>query len=135
MPSICFSCRHYLLIALESGVEICVDENLKDVLTYIAGSVQNRILTIEVADVLINDIVMKASGNFQWVTLLVPKVLQLRRKRRPLASLQASIRKIPSELGELYENLLDTIDKDDRLRNLLLMQWICFAIRPWKSCV
>ena len=101
--NICFSCRHYPLIALESGVEICVEgENLKDVLTYIAGSVQNRVLTIEVADVLINDIAMKASGNFQWATLVVPKVLQLRRKRKPLASLQASIRKIPSELGELY---------------------------------
>lgn len=70
---------------------------------------------------------MKASGNFHWVTLVVPKVLQLRRKRKPLASLQASIRKIPSEIGERYENFLDTIDKDDRLRTLLL---ICFAVRP-----
>ena len=129
--SICFSCRHCPFIGLENGDETCVeDENLKDVLTYTAGSVQNRILTIEVADVLINDIAMKASGNFQWVTSVVPKVLQLRRKRKHLASLQASIRKMPSELGELYENLLDTIDKDDRLETLLLMQWVCFAIRP-----
>ena len=73
---------------------------------------------------------MKTSGNFQWMTLVVPKVLQLRRKRKHLASLQSSIRKVPSELGDLYENLLDTIDKNDRLEALLLMQWVCFAIRP-----
>ena len=128
--SICFFYRHYPFIGLKNGDEICVeDKNLKDVLTYTASSVQNRILTIEVAGVLINDIAMKTSGNFQWMTLVVPKVLQLRKKRKHLASLEASIRKVPSKLGDLYKNLLDTIDKDDRLETLL-MEWVCFATRP-----
>ena len=129
--SICFSCRHYPLIAVESSLQICVEnENRDDITAYVKHSIQNHISDIKNARILRDEIVTKASGNFQWVTLVVPEVLKVFRKGRSLPSMQASIHKLPSALDEMYGRLLDDIDSEDVEQALHLLQWICFSFEP-----
>lgn len=129
--SICFSCRHYPLIAVENSLQICVEnENRGDITAFVNYSVKNHISDIENAGILGDEIVTKASGNFQWVTLVVPEVLKMFRKGRSLQSMQANIQRLPSALDEMYGQLLDSIDSEDVEQALRLLQWICFSFKP-----
>jgi hypothetical protein len=67
---------------------------------------------------------------FQWVVLVVPTVLKLHRKGRNTKAIQKRLQEIPTALNSLYQEILKSIDDEDRLQSLQLMQWICFAQRP-----
>lgn len=75
-------------------------------------------------------IMKRASGNFQWVKLVIEKVSQLLRKGKPLQKIQNMISSLPAELSRLYEGFLTNIEESDKLQSLKLLQWICFALRP-----
>src|SRR5947207_293860 len=129
--SICFSCRHYPVMSIKSGFEICVeDENDEDIKTYITDELHHSIGDERKVHILQQEIITRASGSFQWVTLVLSQVLELYRRRRPLQTLQTHIQKTPAELTGLYRELLNSIEEDSISQSLQLMQWICFAIRP-----
>jgi hypothetical protein len=72
--SICFTRRHYPILALDCGSEIWIDrENEQDIATYIReqltkdGRTRNHI-----ADTIIS----RASGSFQWASLVIKHVLE-----------------------------------------------------------
>jgi ankyrin repeat protein len=128
--SICFSCRHYPLVSLDDGLEICVeDETNEDIQVYIQNAMWRQIRDKSRADEARDEIVSKSHGNFQWVVLVVPRVLQMYKKGR-YREIKKIIRAIPSDLSELYKSLLEEITDDDLPRTLKLMQWICFAQEP-----
>ena len=77
-----------------------------------------------------DQIIKKASGNFQWVEIVSRLVSDFRRKRYSPKAIQAQIEAIPVELSKLYENLLTSIDDWEKTESLKLMQWICFALEP-----
>lgn len=71
--SICFSCRHYPLVSLENGLEICVDvENHQDIVTYIRENIQRTIRDEGIATMVLSEVVERSLGNFQWVVLVLP---------------------------------------------------------------
>ncbi len=128
--SICFSCRHYPIMTLDSGFEICVeDENREDIETYIQDKLQSIRDPVKIS-ILQEQITARASGSFQWVTLVVPRVCQLHRKAKPLQIIQSDIQKIPAELNSLYRELLQSIEEESVSQSLHIMQWISFATRP-----
>lgn len=134
--SICFSCRHYPIMALESGFEICVeDENHADIETYIQDELHLAIRDKTKISILQQQVVARASGSFQWVVLVISRVCELYRKGKPLKFIQTHIQNIPPELNSLYRELLQSIEEESISQSLQLMQWICFAIRPllWMS--
>ena len=129
---ICFSCRHYPLVALEGGIEVCVEkENEQDIKSYVHDKIKAHIQRTDTADALRYEIVARSRGNFQWVILVTPRVLKLYKSRNSLVTLQSMIRKLPAKLNELCTQLLADISSDsERLQSLRLMQWIAFAFRP-----
>ena len=129
--SICFSCRHYPFVALEDGNEVCVEnENAQDINAYIQDKIEAHFQQTEIATAIRDEIVSRSEGNFQWVVLVMPRVLKLHKSRKSLATIQTMIRNTPAELKELYTELLDGIEEHERLQSLHFMQWICFAIEP-----
>lgn len=117
--SICFSCRHYPVITLEGGLEICVDTTI--------GA---HITRPDIANPVANKIAARSLGNFQWVALVVPRIVKLFKNGHSLPKLMTRIEQIPSELSDLYKELLGSIDEEDMLQSLTLMRWAMFAIKP-----
>jgi ankyrin repeat protein len=129
--SICFSCRHYPDVALGNGLEVCIeDENHDDIQLYIQNTIENAVQDKETAEVIRDEVVRRSSGNFQWTVLVLPEVVDLDRNGYPLETIKRRIQAIPSELEELYQELLKGILDEDLPHSLRLMQWICFALRP-----
>ena len=128
--SICFSCRHYPLVSLENGFEISVDaENHQDIMAYIRDNIQRGIRDEGIATKVESEVVQKSLGSFQWVVLVIPKIIQSYRKGKWRA-IQKYIQDIPSELSQLYHKLVDEIEEETLTESLQLFQWICFAQRP-----
>ena len=124
--SICFSCRHHPPMALENGLEICVqDKNAQDIKTFVCHKLDG-----ESYEPIRGQIIQKSAGNFQWVGLVVSLVLNLVKKGKPLMAIQRKIQDIPPKLRTLYEELLTSIPDEDIQETLRLMQWIYFGMRP-----
>ena len=132
--SICFSCRHYPIIALGGdGLEICVeDNNSQDIQAYIDCQFSDLVQHGDDArfDTIRSQILHKASGTFQWVKLVTNIAIQLERRGKDPKTIQSRIEFLPRELDDLYHELLSTLDEYDKPRTLLLMQWIYYAMRP-----
>ena len=125
--AICFSCRHYPLITLRNGLEIRVEDlNGPDINTYIRSSINTSTLPIG------DEIAGKSLGSFQWVALVIRLIRRLHRNGKSVAVLSSKIKQLPSELNELYKELLESLDEEDLSESLLLMQWILFSLRPLK---
>ena len=129
--SICFSCRHYPLVSLDKGFEICVeDESHQDINIYIREKIESCIQEQATAETIQKEISGKSSGSFQWVVLVVLKICDLYKRGKSLAFIRKSIQGLPSELSRLYKELLEDISEEDLPQSLQLMQWICFAVKP-----
>jgi hypothetical protein len=126
--SICFSCRHYPILSIDRGLEVCIDhENGRDISIF----VQRKLQSHQLGDGKLGDLIVKnASGVFQWASLVVDNASQLYRKGYGINRIVTEIQRIPRGLDELYRSLLDSIRREDKHQSLKLMQWICFAIRP-----
>jgi ankyrin repeat protein len=137
VTSICFSCRHYPIVTTNSGFQICVeDENHEDINAYVLSELENYILwqdqrpTRDV-EILRADISGMASGVFLWAVLVLPMVAKRYNKGESLETVQEALRKVPSDLGDVYQHILaEIVDPEDRAQRLHLMQWICLAERP-----
>lgn len=128
---ICFSCRHYPLVALENGLDICVeDENQDDIQIYVRHKLEAGIRDKIMLEKLQENILQRSLNVFQWVVLVVPGVILLYKKGKSFLSIQKVLEKIPTKLNELYQELLHGIDDNEKPQSLQLMQWICFALRP-----
>ena len=77
------------------------------------------------------EIMKRSSGDFQWASLVVPKILSLKDEGCSLEKIQERLQEIPVELSGLYQEILGCkADTNDGLdRSLQLMQWICLAER------
>ena len=129
--SVCFSCRHFPILALENGLEINVEhENAQDIETYINRTIGSGIQQRDVVNVARKEILNKSLGIFQWVVLVVRKVIKLHKNGKSLKYIGENIQSTPSELDALYQELLDNFEEDDLAQSLHLIQWICFALRP-----
>ena len=129
--AVCFSCRHYPLLTLENGLELCVeDRNGRDIDTYIRISLNARILPENIAHPVHEDIAAKSSGSFQWVALVIRLILRLYKDGNSLAVLRSKIKQLPSKLSGLYNELLGSVDEENLSESLILMQWLLFAFRP-----
>jgi ankyrin repeat protein len=130
--SICFSCRHYPVMDLEGdGLEICVEkENIADIANYVTHKLQAVSLDPEERKLLEGDILNKASGVFLWVVLVVPVILDLVTNGMNIKATREELKKIPSELGNVYQDILRNLSKEDRPKSLQLIQWICLAEEP-----
>jgi ankyrin repeat protein/5S rRNA maturation endonuclease (ribonuclease M5) len=136
---ICISCRHYPVIFESASFDIRVeDENHNDIATYINDKLDIRVSRVEVSTIsteqckeLGNTIAKRSLGVFQWVRLVVARIILLHQKGNSLAEIYDELNKVPQALHGVYEYILQTVIEQEDLANTLhLIQWVCFAKRP-----
>lgn len=130
--SICFSCRHYPQITLNRGLIITVErENHDDITTYVRRELEliQEDMDKNDAQTLEQNIVKRSSGVFQWVVLVLPRVLNGYMDGKTMKEIVKDIQKIPEQLEDLYDEILRT-DLEHRSESLQLMQWLCFSKEP-----
>jgi ankyrin repeat domain-containing protein 50 len=131
--AVCFSCRHFPILAVNDGFEIVLEENnQKDIEEYASAELKKKMGNRGSSlDALRADIVSKASGVFMWVALVVPLVARQYNNGKSLETIRQTLNKVPSQLEEVYKHILTkVVDWDDRRQTLHLLQWIYLAERP-----
>lgn len=87
---------------IKSYVEAMFNQNLRFLALRDDGA--------EVADELINSVVSKASGVFLWVRIVVSSLLTGLNHADRVSDLQRRLDRLPEDLENLYERILDDID-------------------------
>jgi ankyrin repeat domain-containing protein 50 len=137
--AICFSCRHFPILAVNNGYEICLeDNNQEDIATYALAELRKQVLPDAdfsgqggILGVLQADVVNRASGVFMWVALVVPLVAKQYNSGKSLETIRQALQAVPSQLEEVYKHILtNVVDHDCRSQTLHLMQWIYLAEKP-----
>jgi ankyrin repeat protein len=125
---LCFSCRRYPVLNVTGGSEICIDEeNSSDISAYIWTALES---CPTIRPQLSQEIARRASGVFQWVSLVVPLITRLHSGGMSLPIILARLQDVPRDLTSLYRRILLNLDPQDRGMAFHLLQWICFPERP-----
>ena len=136
---ICFSCRHFPIIRVEDGFEICVeDHNKDDIDSYTSAMLRERIQieagAKEKNSILASlqaDIVSRAEGVFMWVALVVPLVANHHNEGDSSEAIRRTLRAVPPELDDIYHHILTkVVNPQKRTETLHMMYWIFLAERP-----
>ena len=133
--SICFSCRHYPILAHNNGLNICVeDENYDDIKLYVDETLQGALRSpsqVKDLEVLKSNIAQKSSGVFLWATLITPRVVEQFNEGKPLEMVLATLKIVPVDIGGVYRHILTEVLKpQDLAESLHLLQIIALTIRP-----
>ncbi|KAI8954517.1 hypothetical protein F4801DRAFT_575590 [Xylaria longipes] len=124
---ICFTCRHYPILDLDCGFEICLEqENREDISTYVRNQL-SAYTTPTIPVTIPETITRRASGVFLWTRLVVERIIDLEREGMGWKLVEEEINVIPDDLDDLYQSLVKSMNK--RSASLKLIQWVCFAIR------
>jgi ankyrin repeat domain-containing protein 50 len=136
---ICISCRHYPVVSLIPGLEICVEnENSKDISTFVHDQLYSRVedweidlSSVKACKELEDAIAKRTLGVFQWASLVIPMVAKWLNNGESLEDIYQMLARVPEELSDVYEHILkNVIESHQYPRALHLMQWICLAKRP-----
>ena len=134
--TICFSCRHYPVVADKQGRDICVEnENSEDISIFVCDELRRRLKTSEAEKQrlteLENTIINGARGVFQWAAIVVGLAIRYRNDGLPSEEIRQMLAKVPRELGDVYRHILsEVIDQEYRQKSLRLMRWVCLAEWP-----
>ncbi|KAF3004376.1 hypothetical protein E8E13_009940 [Curvularia kusanoi] len=126
---VCFSSRHYPNITIRKGLTLVLEGSeghSEDIANYIETEL--KIGKSKSAQQIRMDVQEKASGIFMWVVLVVG-ILNTEFDRGKVHVLRQKLRVIPSDLHELFRDIL-TRDANDREELVLCIQWILFAKQP-----
>jgi len=134
--TICFSCRHFPIVADNQGHDICVEnENRADILIYVCDELHRR-LSIGEAEKqymaeLQDTIIRGAQGVFQWAALAVALAVRYHNHGKSVREIRQMLAEVPEKLGNVYKHILsEVIDKDDYHQTLRLMRLVHLAERP-----
>ncbi|KAF2647090.1 hypothetical protein K491DRAFT_557583, partial [Lophiostoma macrostomum CBS 122681] len=125
---VCFSSRHYPHISIQKALHLVLEGQMghnRDILNYIEK--QLKIGQSQTAQIIRKELQKKASGVFMWVALVV-SILNKEYDRGRVHALQRRLQEIPSDLHQLFREIL-TCDLDDRYELLLCIQWLLFSKR------
>jgi ankyrin repeat protein/nucleoside phosphorylase len=126
---VCFSSRHYPHITIRKGLGLVLEGqkgHAHDISEYL--QIELKIGQNETAQQIRSQLQEKASGIFMWVVLVVG-ILNKEYDRGRIFALQRRLQEIPSDLHELFRDIL-TRDPYNRDEQLLCIQWILFAKQP-----
>ncbi|RAO66274.1 uncharacterized protein BHQ10_002286 [Talaromyces amestolkiae] len=128
---VCFSSRHYPHISIDRGLRLVLEgqeEHNQDIADYVIDKLKigNSKAAQDIRDLLRE----KASGVFMWVVLVVD-ILNKEYDRGRIMGLRNRLQDIPSDLHELFRDILrrDSNDSDKDVL-LLCIQWVLFARQP-----
>ena len=75
-------------------------------------------------------IVDRSEGNFLWVVFATRRIINKHYEGKTQRQLEATFREMPQELDNIYDDILQRLPEREKLRSIMLFQWICFAQRP-----
>lgn len=128
---VCFSSRHYPHISIDRGLSLILEGqegHNQDISNYVTDKLKigNSKAAQDIRDLLQE----KASSVFMWIVLVVD-ILNKEYDRGRIMGLRNRLRDIPSNLHELFRDILRRNSKDgDKDVLLLCIQWILFARQP-----
>jgi ankyrin repeat protein len=129
--SICFSCRHYPIIAPERCLEVCIESNNYD---DISRHVSERLQEVAREPMQFADIQYQiesgSNGVFLWAVLVTRLIISEYRDGKTPRQLEEALLKVPQTLDDLFDDILAKLPEKDRSRSLKLFQWICLSQRP-----
>src|SRR5438045_4949350 len=96
--------------------------NQRDILTYVRANWNCIGRTRREAEILEEERVNTASGVFQWGALVDPLMHNLYDSGKSLKVNRKELLTVPTELHELYQNILIAIEKRDLPQSLRLVQ-------------
>ena len=126
---VCFSSRHYPHITIRRGLELVLEgqeEHTQDIADYVETEL--KIGQSLIAQRIRLELQEKASGIFMWVVLVV-RILNKEWDRGQIHTLRRKLQEIPSDLHELFHNIL-THDSHNKENLVLCIQWVLFAKQP-----
>lgn len=128
---VCFSSRHYPHISIDRGLSLILEGqegHNQDIANYVIDKLKigNSKAAQDIRDLLQE----KASGVFMWVVLVVD-ILNKEYDRGRIMGLRNRLRDIPSDLHELFRDILRRDSNGgDKDVLLLCIQWVLFARQP-----
>ncbi|KAF3392359.1 Serine/threonine-protein phosphatase 6 regulatory ankyrin repeat subunit B [Talaromyces pinophilus] len=128
---VCFSSRHYPHISIDRGLSLILEGqegHNQDIANYIIDKLKigNSKAAQDIRDLLQE----KASGVFMWVVLVVD-ILNKEYDRGRIMGLRNRLRDIPSDLHELFRDIISRDSNGgDKDVLLLCIQWVLFARQP-----
>lgn len=128
---ICFSCRPYPVVIERSDYMVCVDTNnsgdiKRCIRHYLDFTSMREVHKQRVGEQLTN----RAAGIFQWIDLVLPRIIEMNRNGRGIKQMLNEIAKTPQELDLWCMETLEVIDTENLPSSWSLLRWICFAERP-----
>lgn len=126
---VCFSSRHYPYITIRHGLELVLEGqegHTQDITNYVETEL--KIGKSKTAQQVRAELQEKATGIFMWVVLVVG-ILNKESDRGKIHTLRQKLQEIPSDLHELFRDIL-TRDSHDKCELVLCIQWVLFAKQP-----
>ena len=128
---VCFSCRHFPVLALDDVPKIYVEsENHEDIASHVRQKLKGHFRDADESEraQLEQEIIDKSSWIFQWAKLVIPIVTGSDGGGESIRKVRQNIAEMSGQLSGLYEHLLDNIE--DKKSATQLLQWVCFSQRP-----
>ncbi|KAL8348370.1 hypothetical protein RB598_001598 [Gaeumannomyces tritici] len=126
--SICFSCRHYPIIAPDICEQIVVESaNDHDISTYINQTLSQHVQDEEELKSLRQELESRARQVFLWVVVVLPNITRLYSEGQTLQQILEYIKGIPPELHSLYKSLAKELSEKSGPDSSRLFQIICYS--------
>ena len=109
--NICWSSRHYPHVSTKHSFELFVEEqNNADIRNYVQAQLR-ACGTLDEELRFEEEIVEKARGIFLWAILVVEKLIKTADQGLPSSHMFDLLKKLPTELGELLQEIFHSIDQ------------------------
>jgi ankyrin repeat protein len=134
--TICFSCRHFPMVAGNQGRDIYIEnENLADISVYVCDELHRRLSMTEIEKQYLlelqDTIVEGSQGVFQWAVVAVPLAVRCYYEGSLPSEIRQVLAGVPRGLWDVYEHILgEVIDKRYYQQTLRLMRCVSLSERP-----
>ncbi|KAM3470707.1 hypothetical protein MY5147_006263 [Beauveria neobassiana] len=124
---ICFTARHFPVIATDCDFELQVDQkNVDDIKKYVLEEFSNRCQQLSNSEIP-KTVITGAHGIFLWARVALEEAIRLHHSGRGLPFIVQALKRLPPELQDLFRSII--ISGAEEVSSLQVMQWICFAAR------
>ncbi|KAM3456540.1 hypothetical protein NHJ6243_008163 [Beauveria neobassiana] len=122
---ICFTARHFPVIATDCDFELQVDQkNVDDIKKYVLEEFSNRCQQLSNSEIP-KTVITGAHGIFLWARVALEEAIRLHHSGRGLPFIVQALKRLPPELQDLFRSII--ISGAEEVSSLQVMQWICFA--------
>ncbi|KAM3525100.1 hypothetical protein MY4038_007456 [Beauveria bassiana] len=124
---ICFTARHFPVIATDCDFELQVDQkNVDDIKKYVLEEFSNRCQQLSSSEIP-KIVIIRAHGIFLWARVALEEAIRLHHSGRGLPFIVQALKRLPPELQDLFRSII--MSGAEKASSLQVMQWICFARR------